>query len=218
MVLVPFPLGSVYKYRIYANEDAASLKQIEQMFKYVVLQKPGVIVDSWSKLKKIEHTILEKFSKNNSLRNLTSFYGELFEFLEIFTKIIIWTWVFFKHCRVPTLKTKKNLLKKDARHLIVTWQRQLRETTEKHWKKRKKNKKWEKLKQQEQILLYFYFKKSIYFARKNILENLVYIATFVLQFFHVTVIENTVIKHQRPYRYALVLLTLYFDPKYLAID
>ena len=32
------------------------------------------------------------------------------------------------------------------------------------------------------------------------------------------VIGNTAIKHQRPYRHALVLKTPYFDPKYLAID
>ena len=40
-----------------------------------------------SKLKKTEHSILEIFTKKNWLRNLTSFYDELFELeiLEILT-------------------------------------------------------------------------------------------------------------------------------------
>ena len=43
-------------------------------------------INSQSKLKKNQHTILEISTKKNSLRKLTRFHGELFEleFLEIF--------------------------------------------------------------------------------------------------------------------------------------
>ena len=58
-------------------------------------------------------TILEIYTKKNSLRNLARLHGGLFELdiLEIFAtafllKTIIWTWLFFKHCRVLSLKTK----------------------------------------------------------------------------------------------------------------
>ena len=37
------------------------------------------IINSQSKLKKIQYTILEISTKKNSLRNLTRFYGGLFE-------------------------------------------------------------------------------------------------------------------------------------------
>ena len=45
------------------------------------------IINSNSKLKKIQHGILDRYSKKGSLRNLTSFHGGLFELeiLEIFT-------------------------------------------------------------------------------------------------------------------------------------
>ena len=44
-------------------------------------------INSKSKIKKTEHTILEISTKKNSLRNLTTFYGGLFELeiLEILT-------------------------------------------------------------------------------------------------------------------------------------
>ena len=58
-------------------------------------------ISSQSKLKNIQHTILETFSKKNLTQNLTRFHGELFEFesLEILEtafllKTIIWTWIF----------------------------------------------------------------------------------------------------------------------------
>ena len=52
-------------------------------------------------------------TKKNLLQNLTRFHGGCFEFEipESFTrafllKTIIWTWIFFKHCRLLSLKTK----------------------------------------------------------------------------------------------------------------
>ena len=44
-----------------------------------------------------------------------------------------------------------------------------------------------------------------FLVRKHIWKNLVYFVTFILQVFHVAGYwKNPVIKHQRPYRYALV--------------
>ena len=46
------------------------------------------------------------------------------------------------------------LIKKDIRYLKIAWnsKRQV-----KHWKKRKRNEKWEKVKQQQKTVFYFYF-------------------------------------------------------------
>ena len=81
------------------------------------------------KTKKNQYNILETFSKKNSLRNLARFHSVLFELkiLEILTtafllKTIVWTWIFFKYCRVlPSLKTKRSPLRKDGSHLKITW-------------------------------------------------------------------------------------------------
>ena len=53
--------------------------------------------------------------------------------------------------------------------------------------------------------LYFLMQKNLYFVRKHIWKNLVYIVTFVLKFFREAVIGNAVTKDQRPYRCVLVL-------------
>ena len=101
-----------------------------------------------SKLQKLSTLLLETFTNKNSLRNLTRFNGGLFEseILEIFTtafllKIIIWTWISFQHCRVLSLKTKKNLLKEDSSHLkIADIVRDRRITLKKEKEKRKMRK------------------------------------------------------------------------------
>ena len=86
------------------------------------------IINSQSKLI-LYSTGLQIFTRQNSLR----FHDGLFElgFLEIFTtacllKAIIWAWVFFKYCRVLSLKTRKKkiLLKKDASHLKISQEKQ----------------------------------------------------------------------------------------------
>ena len=56
-----------------------------------------------------------------------------------------------------------------------------------------------------------------------LLENIFVKVQFILlhlhySFFTLQVIGNAAIKHQRPYRYILVLQPRYFDPNYLAID
>ena len=64
-----------------------------------------------------------------------------------------------------------------------------------------------------------FFKTFAFFVGKHIWKNLVYFVTFVLQIFRMAGYwKNTIIKHQSPYRYALVFYTQYFDSKYLAID
>ena len=68
---------------------------------------------------KIQHLILEAFTKKNSLHNLTRFYGGRFELeiLEIFTAfllktITILTRIFLQYCSVLSLKRKKNSQKR----------------------------------------------------------------------------------------------------------
>ena len=102
------------------------------------------IINSQSKLI-LFSTRLLIFTRQNSLR----FHDGLFElgFLEIFTtacllKAIIWAWVFFKYCRVLSLKTRK---KNSAQKRCKSPKNFTRKTEEKRWKKRKENKKWEKV-------------------------------------------------------------------------
>ena len=68
------------------------------------------------------------------------------------------------------------------------------------------------------VLLVLFYIKKIIFCWKTYLEKLSWIVTFLLEFFHVAGYGHAVIKYQRPCRYALVLQTPYFDPKYLAIN
>ena len=74
--------------------------------------KPGVFI------------LYHQFTKKKSLRNLTRFYGGLFELeiLEIFTtvfllKLLFELEFFFQILKRALLKNKKNLLKNDASHL-----------------------------------------------------------------------------------------------------
>ena len=64
------------------------------------------------------------------------------------------------------------------------------------------------------LLLFLYWKGHI-LLENMIQENVVYTITFLVK---LQDIWNEVMKHQRPYRSALVLYTSYLDPKYLAID
>ena len=59
----------------------------------------------------------------------------------------------------------------------------------------------------KEFFFYFYFfiQKNMHFVRKHVSKNLIYIITFMLQFFVWQALENAVIKHQFQYRYALVL-------------
>ena len=59
----------------------------------------------------------------------------------------------------------------------------------------------------KEFFFYFYFfiQKNMHFVKKHVSKNLIYIITFMLQFFAWQALENAVIKHQSQYRYALVL-------------
>ena len=80
----------------------------------------------------------------------------------------------------------------------------------------------EKRKARKDQTTIFFVQKNLYCVRKYIWKNLIfillhfYIVTFLLQFFAWQVVGNGVTKHQG--KYALVLQTLYFGQKYLAID
>ena len=76
-------------------------------------------------------------------------------------------------------------------------------------KKEKKNKKRGKVNIKHFSLLLFFIEEFILF-RKTYLEkpsSYICITIFVLQFFVLQVISNTAMKHQPPYRFALVLKT-----------
>ena len=106
------------------------------------------------KTKKIQHIVVEKFTKKNSLQNLTRFHSGLceFEILSFFKKnyylCLIFFLVFLQLLQSTLLKNENKssiqLKKTDSIHLIITWH--IKRKT-KHWKKGKKNKKWEKVKQ-----------------------------------------------------------------------
>ena len=94
-------------------------------------------------------------------------------------------------------------------------------------KRKKKNiekgeKKTTNEKSQQQLTFsycYFFIQKNFYFVRKHIWKNVCFILLHMYYNFSLQqVIGNAVIKHQRSYRYSLVLQTPYFDPKYLVID
>ena len=68
------------------------------------------------------------------------------------------------------------------------------------------------------ILLILFLYRKIYIFLENIFGNGIYNVTFVLKFFRVAGYSKAVIKHQRPYRYVLVMLTPYFDLKYGVIN
>ena len=99
-------------------------------------------------------------------------------------KTIAWTWICLKCSRVLFLKTKKYHLKKDANHLKIAWysKREKKNIEKRERKTITKNEK----KSATIICFYVYFLyRKIYFFRKHIWKDLLYIVTFVLQFFHV---------------------------------
>ena len=109
-------------------------------------------------------TILESFTKKNSLWNLKRLHGGLFEVevLEIFTttffvQIVICTWIFFKYYRLLSLKRKNIFSKKDASHLKIAWHsKRQRKNIEKRERKTKNEKKSNNN------------NKKLYFVRKHI--------------------------------------------------
>ena len=146
-------------------------------------------INSQSKLKKFSKLFL-RHTKKNLLRNLTRFHGGLFELeiLEIFTtvfllKTVIWTWIFFKYCRVFSLKTKKNLLKKDASNLTISWQSKRQKKNIKKRERKTRNEKKSNNNNKYFFTFNFFMRKILYFVRKHIWKKLVCIVIFLLQFF-----------------------------------
>ena len=104
-----------------------------------------------TKTKKIYHTTLEIFTKNNSLCSLITFHGGLFELeiLKIFITILLlnsitWTWYFFQAPLRDLLKNEEKLLKKDASCLKIVWrskkQKKIIKKRERETKNEKKSK------------------------------------------------------------------------------
>ena len=124
------------------------------------------------KLKK-QHIILEISTKKNSLRNLTRFHGGPFQLRNFATalllKTVIWTWIFFQVLQSALLKNEKKSSQKDTNHLKIAW----------HSKRQKKTlkKEREKRKMRKKQLTTICFLLSLFY--------IVYIVTFVLQFFRV---------------------------------
>ena len=142
------------------------------------------------------------------------FHGRLFklEIQEIFKtafllKTIIWNWFFFFFQVL-----QRSLVKNIARHS----QRLNKNETEKE-KEKQKIRKSQSTSTIFSVLL-FQIGKLIFCWKTHFWKNLVYIVTFVLHFCHVRLIGDEIIKHQRPYIYALALKTPHFDPEQLAID
>ena len=136
-------------------------------------------INSQSKPKKYQHTILETFTDKNQLQNFTRFCGGLFqsETLEVFYQLL--------QSVLLKIEKKKELLKKDASHLSAP-QKIKREKKEKKKEKKKKEKRKVKKSQTTAInisLLLLCIEKLMFQKlQKHILKNLFYIVTFVLQF------------------------------------
>ena len=127
---------------------------------------------------KIQHTIFETFTKKSSLWNLSVFHDGPFELevLEIFTtaflfKTLIWTWIFFQVLQSALLKNQR---KTDRR----TEARERRKILKKE-KEKQKMKKKNQTATTNIFYSYFFTWKNLYFIRKHIWKNLVYIVTFV---------------------------------------
>ena len=110
---------------------------------------------------KMKYSIKDFFSKCDEIRRKLRIWSRLLkqslldnfifcvvfvlEVLQIFTKAfllknIIWTWIFFKYCRLATLlkNEKKNLLKKDVSQLKIAWySKRQRKSIEKRERKTK---------------------------------------------------------------------------------
>ena len=104
-----------------------------------------IILSFKIKPKRIQRTVLEILTKKNSQRIVTRLHDGLFELeiAEIFTTVFfktIWIWIFFKYCRVLSLKSKKNSLPKRCKP-SKNW---LRQTEKKIWKRERNMKNGEK--------------------------------------------------------------------------
>ena len=92
---------------------------------------------------------------------------------------------FFKYYKVLLLKTKKNL-KKDGSHVEIAWRSKRQKKTLK--KKERKTKNGKKSNNIIKIFFQFYsfVQKKLHFVRNHIWKSLVYVVTFIWEFFHVT--------------------------------
>ena len=133
-------------------------------------------INSQSKLKKFSTLLLRHLPTKTSYKTSQGFMVGSFSLRP--------QKFFFSYCRVFSLKSKKKkeLLKKDASHLSVP-QKIKRQKKEKKEKEKRKVKKSQTTTINISLLLLCI--EKLIFCQKHILKNLVYIVTFVLQFFHV---------------------------------
>ena len=159
---------------------------------------------------KIQPTTLETFTKKNSLQNLTSFHGGLFELeiLEIFTaflSITIIRTLFFQVLQRALLKNEKKNLKKDASHLEIVWHcKRQKKNIEKRERKTKNEKKSNN--NNKYFFTYTFLCRKIYMLLENISGKTCFILLHLYySFFTWQFIENAAVKHQLPYKYVLIL-------------
>ena len=139
------------------------------------------------KSKKIQRTIFETFTKKNLLQNFRKFYAGFFELeiVEILTTAFLLKTIiscYYKYCRVLPLTAKKKSKKrcKPSKNCCLTQQE-----TEKQ--------------QQYLFLLLFYIEKFI-LCQKTFGKTQLIVLHLHYSAFLWLVMENPVIKHQRPYR------------------
>ena len=93
--------------------------------------------------------------------------------------------VFFKYCKVLSLKTKKKRHKKGVSKLKIDSQKY-------RWKKNteKREAKWKRRKIKQHFTLTFYMWKFITFLRKHTWESLVHAIAFILTSFYVESLQS----------------------------
>ena len=129
------------------------------------------------------------------------------------------TRIFFKYCRALFLKTKTKSSQKRYKPPKNCFTQQDIENKPIETRGRKtKNERKSKNNNKHFFTFTFSYRKN-YILLQNIFGKPQFILLrMYYSFFAWQFIGNAIIKHQRPYRYALVLQTSYFNPKYLAID
>ena len=81
-------------------------------------------------------------------------------------KTIIWTWIFFKHCRVLSLKRNKKSSQKRCKSHKNCLTVDIARGRSKTLKKDKKNEKWEKVKQQ--LFSFTFLYRKIYILLESV--------------------------------------------------
>ena len=161
MVCVFFPPGSIWKYWISVNEDTTSFKQIVQMCKWALLQKPGVFTLFSRHLQgKTRYKIRQGWWFALWVGDPISFFVKYYYLNLTFIQVL-------KGALLKNAKTKtKTIFSKTMLRPKNCFIKQ--EVKEKQWKKRKKNKNEQKSNNNNNFFTFTFLYRKIYILLENI--------------------------------------------------